>query len=484
MVIIELKFLTGRFHATPWGRNVNEGVPEWPPSPYRLARAIIDVWKRRFPYWPESRVLPILHLLSSPVLFHLPDATAGHTRAYLHSNLKDPEKKQLVFDPFVIMDRNTAVYMGFETEAPEEISSDLDALLNTLNFFGRSESWIKARIASVTAPLWNCVPSAYAVHSPGVTKIVACLLREEGYGDLASRAGRNWFKDICLSTEDLHGKGWSNPPALRWVEYSVPAFIVPKLKRMAHHSPFHWARYALSSKVLPRIEETVTFAERIRAKLMGIHKRIQGDPSLVSPLFSGKQEDGTPIKGHHHAFFIPLDEDGDGWLDHFLVYSPLPFSKAELETLDQLRSIWQSGGKPDVRLLLLSLSPKSPIAESQQWISATPFVTARHHRKGRGSYAEWLASEIRRECIYHGLPEPVTVTLIPHTLHTSRPVRWLQFVRSRKGDQPLQGCGSILTFDKPVSGPFALGSVCHYGLGLFIDARTASVAGMLGRFAL
>ena len=25
MVIIELTFLTGRYHATPWGRHVNEG---------------------------------------------------------------------------------------------------------------------------------------------------------------------------------------------------------------------------------------------------------------------------------------------------------------------------------------------------------------------------------------------------------------------------------------------------------------------------
>jgi hypothetical protein len=56
VVVIELRFLTGRFHATPWGRNVNEGVPEWPPSPYRLLRALYDAWKRKRPDWPEGRV--------------------------------------------------------------------------------------------------------------------------------------------------------------------------------------------------------------------------------------------------------------------------------------------------------------------------------------------------------------------------------------------------------------------------------------------
>jgi len=31
MLIIELEFPAGRYHANPWGRNVNEGEVEWPP---------------------------------------------------------------------------------------------------------------------------------------------------------------------------------------------------------------------------------------------------------------------------------------------------------------------------------------------------------------------------------------------------------------------------------------------------------------------
>jgi len=30
-VTIKLNFPAGRYHATPWGRHVNEGVAEWPP---------------------------------------------------------------------------------------------------------------------------------------------------------------------------------------------------------------------------------------------------------------------------------------------------------------------------------------------------------------------------------------------------------------------------------------------------------------------
>ena len=46
-VIIKLRFPGGRYHATPWGRHVNEGAVEWPPSPYRLVRALYDAWKRK-----------------------------------------------------------------------------------------------------------------------------------------------------------------------------------------------------------------------------------------------------------------------------------------------------------------------------------------------------------------------------------------------------------------------------------------------------
>ena len=46
MIAIKLRFLAGRFHATPWGRHVNEGVVEWPPSPWRLLRALAATFYR------------------------------------------------------------------------------------------------------------------------------------------------------------------------------------------------------------------------------------------------------------------------------------------------------------------------------------------------------------------------------------------------------------------------------------------------------
>ena len=44
MTVLELRFPAGRYHATPWGRHVNEGAVEWPPSPWRIVRALIATW--------------------------------------------------------------------------------------------------------------------------------------------------------------------------------------------------------------------------------------------------------------------------------------------------------------------------------------------------------------------------------------------------------------------------------------------------------
>lgn len=479
MVIIQLEFLAGRYHATQWGRNVNEGEPEWPPAPYRLARALVDVWKRRYRDWPEERVLAVLEILSGRALFSLPPALPAHTRSYLSSNKRDPSEKQLIFDAFVAVTHDAKTLIGFEADPSPEVLRDLDTLLKELNYLGRSESWVQAKVTDLSpAPDWNCVAlSDDKAFNGGETVRVAFLLPPAEYQKSARRRARYaWLEALCLTTTDLLREGWSSPPALWWADYHLKAHTQRRAtvrSAVRLQSRFRFAKYALSSTVLPSIRETVPFAERIRAHLMGIHKQIRnGDPALVSPLFSGKEPDGTPLQEHRHSFYLPLDEDGDGRLDHLLVSSAEPFDSSELSALDRLRSVWQPGGKPDVNFVLVSLSAETHGEKSSRWISATPFVTSRHYRKGRGTYEEWLTGEIKRECAYHGLLSPVSVEWVPATmLHTSRAVRWMEFTRKRKDGSSLRGHGCILTFEEPVSGPFAVGSLCHFGLGVFVPYR-------------
>src|SRR3954447_22722318 len=102
-VIIKLTFPSGRYHATPWGRHVNEGVAEWPPSPWRLLRALIATWKRKCPHLPENAIHRALEQLVKPPSFRLPPARVAHTRHYVPWEKKGPQDRTMVFDTFVCL---------------------------------------------------------------------------------------------------------------------------------------------------------------------------------------------------------------------------------------------------------------------------------------------------------------------------------------------------------------------------------------------
>ena len=170
MLVIELTFPAGRYHATIWGRHVNEGVPEWPPSPYRLVRALYDAWKRKRPDWERSRVERVLKAISSShPLYRLPAATVSHTRSFLSKNDQDPQSKTLIFDGFVVLSQRARVLMGWPDIALDPATlGDLDELLSALNYLGRSESWIGAHVMSgVSGVEWNCFPDFGDVLSSG-----------------------------------------------------------------------------------------------------------------------------------------------------------------------------------------------------------------------------------------------------------------------------------------------------------------------------
>ena len=485
---IRLEFLTGRFHATPWGRNVNEGVVEWPPSPFRLARALIDKARRRHTDWDDERVARAIEPLAGTPRFVLPPASASHVRFFMSSNDRNPAKRQKIFDAFVVLSREDAVLLAFDPDAPKDDGqmSDLAVLLGELNYLGRSESWIRAELVDTPDDLEvNCVPAGgpWAHSDPGERVSVAGLRPPASYGELAihpsdgrgkKQRSLSWIEAVSMPTDMLLKQGWSQHPGLLTLDYVRPSGCLETKVRASTQpvvEPFRFARFSLSSKVLPLVEDTVPFAERVRRKLMGIHKRIQGgDPEQVSPLFSGKDDQSGPARGHRHAFIVPLDEDGDGRLDHLEIWSSQPLKKSELHTLGSLNSVWQTNRRPDVEFLLTTLLPERPQRRSKTWVSATPFVTARHHRKGRGEFLDWLASDLARELEIHGLPSPSEVQWIPATPGVPSPVRWAAFVRSRKGAHPASGYGAMIRFEEDVEGPFAVGSLCHYGLGVFVPA--------------
>ncbi|MBI3245326.1 MAG: type I-U CRISPR-associated protein Cas5/Cas6 [Deltaproteobacteria bacterium] len=517
---IALSFPAGRFHSTPWGHHVNEGLPEWPPSPWRLLRALVATWKRKLSMERSvNDMLPrVLARLTAPPLFSLPPVSLSHTRHFMpwHGGWKpeEPDKaKTKVFDAFVALDHTAEVvflWPGVTLEPAEE--HVLRLVLSQLGYFGRAESWCAVRLSDEWEPnsngAWvridktsgkveariNCAPLNGGNRVSNDVEPVRVLAADPvtwqgwSYGRKASRPDPLW--NLLAETADLHAERWSDPPGSRWLTYLRPsdAFAVTtgrqRMMRKAGASTV--ARYALDGTVLPLAQETLSLAELARQRLQGIYGK-QND-GATSVLFSGKTMDGVPLRDHRHAFYLPTDEDGDGHIDHLTVYARGPvgldgqdmgFAEAELRALDRFRRLRQVGGKPDLQLVLLGVGQCDDwkdtrlFSRSHRWRSVTPFVPPRH-TKDRGQRRETPVEQLQDELQRRGFPTPVAVYELPRCEVEGRSLRWIEFRRERLlgGGSRGQGFGHgfVIEFAEPVAGPLCFGYGCHFGLGLFVPS--------------
>jgi len=392
-------------------------------------------------------------------------ATASHTRSYLNINTLDPTEKSLIFDAFVAMSPGAALYVTWpNVELTPAQSELLDRLLGSLNYIGRSESWIDARLydGSIDGGI-RCEPMTESGES-GDMVTVACPVPASGYTEK-----RPWLEALAYSTAEFQKDRRSLPPAMRMVPYVRPANAVltrvPKPVRK--HAGVQAVVFSLNAAVLPLVTATVEVAEQVRVRLMGIHKVVVGDPRKVSPKFSGKTAEGKPLKDHQHAFILPLG-NGRGRIDRVLLYTRAPegFNSDEVKAILRMTELYGRTTEDPIRVMATQRAATgSEIRKSAtSVVSTTPFCAGRHWRKGRGEYLDFLAGEIRRECRNHGIKEPRSVTILAGSPGL---FEWVEFRRNRKDEAPRAGYGFRLEFDEPVPAPFSLGYGCHYGLGQF-----------------
>ncbi len=466
MTTIELKFPAQRFHATPWGRHVNEGAVEWPPSPYRLVRALYDAWKRKHAEIPDAAIEGLLRALAAEApSYRLPLATASHTRSYLNSNTLDPTEKSLIFDAFVAMSPGAALYVTWPNVELTAVQGEfLGRLLGSLNYIGRSESWIDARLfdGAIEEGI-RCEPMKESGESGDMVP-VACPVPVEGYTER-----RPWLDALAYSTAEFQKDRRSLPPAMRMVPYvrAANAVLIRVAKPQRRHAGVQAVMLSLNATVLPLVTATVEVAEQVRVRLMGIHKVVVGDPRKVSPKFSGKTAEGEPLKDHRHAFILPLG-NGRGRIDRVLLYTrdPEGFVSHEVRAILRMTELYGRTTEDPIRVMATQRAvPGSEIRKSAPTVvSTTPFCSGRHWRKGRGEYADFLKDEIRRECKNHRIKEPRSVTMLAGSPGL---FEWVEFRRNRRDEAPRPGYGFRLEFDEPVLAPFSLGYGCHYGLGQF-----------------
>ncbi len=466
MITIRLRFASGRYHATPWGRHVNEGVPEWPPSPYRLLRALYDVWQRKCFDLPREDVETVLQsLATAPPNFGLPRAVATHTRSYLSANSPDPTDKSLVFDSFLVFNKEHICYLSWpEIDLPAQSRATLARLLRHLNYLGRSESWIEAELwdGAMEVP-FNCAPAVAAPFEGELTRVTCAVPGSEYTGKIS------WMDALTYSTSNLLKDKASSPPLLRQLTYIRSESAIetdPPQESRRRASEVESVLLSLDAAVLPLVTTTLEVSEQIRVRLMGAHKRRMNSELEVSDLFSGKAADGQKRLDHGHVYILPLG-NGHGRIDRILITSPLrPFREDELDAVRGVRKLWQRNDRGEVQCVVTWQGRFDQFKEcklTRVAESATPFVLPRHWRKGR-DFIEFLVEEVRRECRNHRIDAGVKVEpmeRLPGLFHE------VEYRRNRKDDPVRPGYALRLTFDKDVAAPFAIGYGSHFGLGQF-----------------
>ena len=523
MPTLLLRFPGGRYHATPTGHHVNEGLIEWPPSPWRLLRALVACgyttlgWTEVPP--PGRRLID--SLASTLPHYRLPPASAAHSRHYMPIVTGPTQKTTLVFDTWADVGDGT-LSITWDCPLDDEASHLLALLVKNLNYLGRSESWVEARLlaAGDTLPAGHeCIPhrdserrgpgweqislmasdvpaSFQAWRDEQVAQALLPYPLPDGSRKIPKKLETDRAKAIAPYPTDLLDSlhwdtarwkqhRWSQAPGCRRVLYwrKSDALDIAQPIRPARPlaAPVECILLALTTASgrrggLPTVARSLPQAELLHRALIGL---IGKGESIDCPVLTGKDGQGQPLTGHHHARILPLDLDGDGHLDHILIHARMGLNATAQAAIRGLRrthtkgaddlqvALAASGSLDEVRRIGGTIGARlmQVLGPSCVWQSVTPFVAPRYvKRKGANTPEGQVAAELDS----HGYPA-ASIVVLPPTHQDARALRHHIRVRRGAAKAPPVDCGYVvrLTFETAVHRPISLGYASHFGLGLF-----------------
>lgn len=527
---ILLRFPGGRYHATPWGHHVNEGLVEWPPSPWRVLRALIAAgfatqhWKTI----PEAARSLILKLSGSIPLYVLPRASVAHSRHFMPSGGLDKgrAKTTLVFDTWLNIGEGI-LEIHWDCQLSMEESGVFAKLAACLGYLGRSESWIDAEMVadsgqfqaranaaphnqgmqqgpgweqiSLTAPV---TPTAYVQWQREATgRALASLTLPTGTKRPSAKLQSDRAKAIapypetlldCLTLDTVWWKdhGWSQPPGSQLVIYWRRADAIdvgpPSIARNADVSPVEAMLLAVTTASgrrsgLPSCTRTLPQAELVHRAVVGV---LGNGLEVDCPELTGKNSEGRPLMGEHrHAHTLPLDLDGDNRIDHILIYAPMGLGPRAQSAIRRLRKTWTKGAPDDLQLALAGCGDRDTLralpgrfGQSFERLVGPPdgartWVSRTPFVPPRFlklSGRNSLQGQIQAELASRGLPPAEEITLAGGP-EGSRTFRHYIRRRQRGGQAPPTEAGFALRLrlTEAVQGPVSLGYASHFGLGLF-----------------
>ena len=395
MFALAFRFPAGRYHATPWGRNVNEADVAWPPEPWRLLRALIATYWRKGDHarWPQEALEGLIDALAEILpVYRLPEGVVhAHTRHYMP---QARGRTTLIFDAFVRIPEQGSIIAAWPAVTLDADVFSLSAdLAEAIGYLGRAESWTECEALAAWDGKPNCGPVEAGFRGDPVRLLAAlppAMYRNERERLIVAEKERirtaakkppsarkleteviKAFRSkasgldtvperlvdaLALDTADCQDRGWHRPPAAREILYArderAATVVTPRPRRRRVGSSTSAnratvARYLLAGRPRPRVEDTIRIGELMRLAALSKFgwqpdkssgRRIPKAPWQIS----GRDSEGRPLRDptHRHAFWLPEDADSDGLIDHVSVFIPDGIDREVQAKLDRITRLW------------------------------------------------------------------------------------------------------------------------------------------------
>lgn len=521
MITIEIRFLNGRWHATPWDHHVNEGMVEWPPSPWRFLRALIATWHQRVPELSESQVRTLVERLSeAPLAYRLPKAEQAHTRHYMPLGKIDKKSDRIettkVIDAFFLVDPEDPLVLFYDIVLDETQQSTLAQLISKMTYFGRAESWAEFKL---TETRWkpNAGPGAeqgeptrvlapftareFEVWRQGMLegmirqKQVATAtakklpvedvkLSKKELENIQRSIPESLFQAMHLDTVDIQKGGWNLPPGARWIDVRRPRLVAAsnpaKISWTRQNARPDVLRFALHSNVLPRWTDVLHIGSAFHSQISKMAVKADLSSQAWSRL-TGRTGTNDLSQGHQHLFILPEPSAQKSQkIGSLLLHLPGGFDKELLEFFSRFQSLWANNEDfQEQDLVFLDVEDSSGHHEfsplcgaGDVWESITPFVATRFN-KAKEEFGFPVGSpehDLIRLLLANGFDQPSKIEAI-NGVNFGRETLWSSFRTHRRNRDGRRGPhgpkGFRIFFEEPQNGPIALGYGAHFGLGLF-----------------
>lgn len=492
-VVVRIELIAGRYHAHPWGEAQHAMAgPEWPPSPWRLLRALASAWfeARPAPCSAEERdkLFEALGRAAPPTIC-LPPASFEEV-PYYQPVTKDGKvnTRVLHFDHFAVPGgtngRETAsvFYFCFDANLDERQRSLLRNLVSRVRYVGRAESRAALSIEDeMVAPppgleLVHLAETSFvesANESP-VRRRVLVTTNDFQAGDLWQvRDGDASTAPVHL-VESLIKRGRALPDGTEWRDYAVPQRLllpslpIAKKSRRPRAERYVEIRFRLFRRIPLPLAEAVRIARAFRGRAVRLHENANNHPSMR---LTGREAGGSVAKGHRHAFFLPIPDQRTGNLQQLTVRLLACGESFDPDEIDALLSVTRVFRRDRYPVLVVAERLTSTCATqdgSRLWRSVTPFLAPLRHpaARDRTEVEEQLATCMTELC---GVRPVVRRCAGPAGLGKITPV-YSHFYGARGSGPRLirRAAGWFeLEFHEPVVLPRPVGTDAHFGLGQF-----------------